>query len=188
MKHGNSMLLQLALLISLSLAGGVAVVVGGSAPTSTHLLFYMHDLVTAYPGAPATAVRVARGTTPLPTAGSLRFGDTFVVDDALTEGPDAASRAMGRAQGFYLFASQTELAPLLCVNVVFTAGPHNGSTVAVLGRDLILDKVDVRELAVVGGTGTLRGVTGYSEFRTHTLNATDGNAVLKIDMYLSLSV
>ncbi|CAD6254055.1 unnamed protein product [Miscanthus lutarioriparius] len=142
MKHGNGMLLQLALLISLSLAG---VVVGGSAPTSTHLRFYMHDLVTPYPGAPATA-------------------------------------------GSYVFASQTELAPLLCVNMVLTAGPHNGSTVAVLGRDLILDKVDVRELPVVGGTGTLRGVTGYGEFRTHTLNATDGNAVLKIDMYLSLSV
>ena len=112
----------------------------------------------------------------------------LVIDDPLTEGPDAASRAVGRVQEFYLFASQTELALLLCFHMVFTAGPHNGSTVAVLGRDLILDKVDVRELPVVGGTGTLRGVTGYGEFRTHTLNATDGNAVLKIDMYLSLSV
>jgi len=185
MKHGNGMLLQLALLISLSLAG---VVGGGSAPTSTHLRFYMHDLVTPYPGAPATAVRVARGATPLPTAPNLRFGDMFVIDDLLTEGPDAASRTLGRVQGSYVFASQTELAPLLCVNMVLTAGPHNGSTVAVLGRDLILDKVDVRELPVVGGTGMLRGVTGYGKFRTHTLNATDGNAVLKIDMYLSLSV
>ena len=62
MKHG--MLLQLALLISLSLVGEVFG--GGSAPTSTHLRFYMHDLVTPYQGAPATAVRVARGATPLP--------------------------------------------------------------------------------------------------------------------------
>jgi len=56
----------------------------------------------------------------------------------------------------------------------------------VLARDLILDKV--RELPVVGGTGTLRGVTGYGLLRTHTFNTTDNNAVLKIDMYLSLSV
>ena len=72
MKHGNGMLLQLALLISLSLSGGG---VGGSAPTSTHLRFYMHDLVTPYPGAPATAVRVARGKTPLPKA-PKRFGSS----------------------------------------------------------------------------------------------------------------
>jgi len=76
----------------------------------------------------------------------------LVIDDPLTEGPDAASRAVGRVQEFYLFASQTELALLLCFSMVFTAGPHNGSTVAVLARDLILDKV--RELPVVGGTGT----------------------------------
>jgi hypothetical protein len=34
----------------------------------------------------------------------------------------------------------------------------------------------------------LRGATGYGQFRNPTFNATDGNAVLKIDMYLSLSV
>jgi len=59
MKHGNGMLLQLALLISLSLVGEVFG--GGSAPTSTHLRFYMHDLVTPYPGSPATAVRAWPG-------------------------------------------------------------------------------------------------------------------------------
>ncbi|CAO2148511.1 unnamed protein product [Urochloa humidicola] len=174
-------LLRLAL-IALSI--GVAGVAAG-AQTSTHLRFYMHDIVTPSPGSPATAARVARGTTPLPIAPATNFGDTFVIDDPLTEGPDAASPAVGRAQGFYMFASQTELALLLSVNMVFTAGPRiNGSTVAVLARDLI--PADVRELPVVGGTGAFRGVTGYGLLRTHFHNASARNAVLRIDMYLSV--
>ncbi|TVU25862.1 hypothetical protein EJB05_28375, partial [Eragrostis curvula] len=47
---------------------------------------------------------------------------------------------------------------MLCFNVVFTARPHNGSTIAVVSRDLIPAKV--RELPVVGSTGAFRGVTG----------------------------
>ncbi|CAN6371528.1 unnamed protein product [Urochloa humidicola] len=176
-------MLQLRLaLIALSL--GVAPT-GASAQTSTHLRFYMHDIVTPSPGSPATAARVARGTTPLPIAPATNFGDTFVIDDPLTEGPDAASPAVGRAQGFYMFASQTELALLLSVNMVFTAGPRiNGSTVAVLARDLI--PAGVRELPVVGGTGAFRGASGYGLLRTHFHNASSRNAVLLIDMYLSV--
>ncbi|OEL24821.1 Dirigent protein 21 [Dichanthelium oligosanthes] len=175
----HAMLFQLSL-IALSLAG----VVAASAPTRTHLQFYMHDIVTPSPGTQATVARVARGTTPLPTAPTTNFGDMYAIDDPLTEGPDAASRAVGRAQGFYLFASQTELALLLSINMVFTAGPHNGSTVAVLARDLI--PADVRELPVVGGTGAFRGVTGYGLLRTHFHNVSAHNAVLRIDMYLSV--
>ncbi|CAO2143890.1 unnamed protein product [Urochloa humidicola] len=174
-------LLRLAL-IALSI--GVAAAAAG-AQTSTHLRFYMHDIVTPSPGSPATAARVARGTTPLPIAPATNFGDTFVIDDPLTEGPDAASPAVGRAQGFYMFASRTELALLLSVNMVFTAGPRiNGSTVAVLARDLI--PADVRELPVIGGTGAFCGVTGYGLLSTHFHNASSRNAVLRIDMYLSV--
>nr|CAB3451670.1 unnamed protein product [Digitaria exilis] len=35
----------------------------------------------------------------------VRFGDTVVMDDLLTEGPTRASRHVGRAQGTYVTAS-----------------------------------------------------------------------------------
>ncbi|WVZ53044.1 hypothetical protein U9M48_004035 [Paspalum notatum var. saurae] len=154
--------------------------------TTTHLQFYMHDTVTASAGSPVTAQRVVRGTTPLPGTPINRFGDMYIIDDPLKEGPDMTSSAVGRAQGFYLFAAQTaDQALLLSGNMVFTAGKHNGSSIALLGRDAILD--EVRELPVVGGTGGFRGATGYGLIRTHSVNFTNGNAVLKIDMYLSVS-
>jgi hypothetical protein len=154
------------------------------ATATTHLRFYMHDTVTASAGNPATVVPVARGTTPLPGAPTTRFGDMYVIDDPLTEGPDAASPAVGRTQGFYLFAAQHELAVMHCLNIVFTAGKHNGSYFVVQARDAILNKV--RELPVIGGAGRFRGATGYGLLRTHSFNSSTNNAVLKIDMYLRL--
>ncbi|XP_044984142.1 dirigent protein 21-like [Hordeum vulgare subsp. vulgare] len=169
---------QVMALASLALVAAVA------PATTTHLRFYMHDIVTAEAPGAATAVRVVRGLTPLPNDPTNRFGDMYTIDDALTEGAGAASPVIGRAQGFYLFASRTDAALLLSANMVFTAGKHNGSAVAVFARDAILDSV--RELPVVGGTGAFRGAAGYGLLRTNTFNATTNNAVLQIDMYLNV--
>ncbi|CAO2143905.1 unnamed protein product [Urochloa humidicola] len=144
----------------------------------------MHDTVTASTGSPATAVRVVRGPTLAPGNPINRFGDMYTIDDPLTEGPDMASRAVGRAQGFYLMASRSADQLLLSTNMVFTAGKYNGSSVAMMGRDAILD--EVRELPVVGGAGAFRGATGFVQLRTHSFNASENNAVLKVDMYLSV--
>jgi hypothetical protein len=73
------------------------------------------------------------------------LGDMFTIDNPLTEGPNAAPHAMGRAHGFYLFVSQTELAPLLYVNMVLMIGHHKWCMIAMLARDLILHKVRVME-------------------------------------------
>ncbi|GJN06720.1 hypothetical protein PR202_ga24476 [Eleusine coracana subsp. coracana] len=72
--------------------------------------------------------------------------DLYVIDDPLTEGPDAASHIVGRAQGFYLFASRSDQALLLYADLVFTAGKHNGSSGSVVAREAILD--EARELPV----------------------------------------
>jgi len=167
------------IIISMALAAAAA-----TTTTYTHLRFYMHDIVTATAESPATGVRVARGTTPLPgdPGTPARFGDMHVIDDPLTEGPDAASPAVGRAQGFYPFADQQELAVIFSLNIVFTAGKNNGSYLVVNGRDAFFD--EVRELAVIGGAGRFRGATGYALLRTHYFNSTTKNAVVKIDMYL----
>ncbi|XP_047093292.1 dirigent protein 1-like [Lolium rigidum] len=176
-KH-TMQLLQILVSSALLLVGAAA----ARKTTTTHIKFYLHDIATAVPSSPATAVRVARGVTPLPVDPAFRFGDMFVIDDLLTEGPNAASPAIGTAQGFYIFASRTDFTLMLSLNMVFTAGPHNGSTIAVLARDAILDPV--RELPVVGGTGAFRGATGYGLLRTYSGNLTTFNAVVQVDMYV----
>ncbi|CAN6371549.1 unnamed protein product [Urochloa humidicola] len=168
----------------LALAAVAVVAHGATTTTTIHLQFYMHDTVTASTGSPATAVRVVRGPTLAPGNPINRFGDMYTIDDPLTEGPDMASRAVGRAQGFYLMASRSADQLLLSTNMVFTAGKYNGSSVAMMGRDAILD--EVRELPVVGGAGAFRGATGFVQLRTHSFNASENNAVLKVDMYLSV--
>ncbi|KAK1668125.1 hypothetical protein QYE76_056284 [Lolium multiflorum] len=92
---------------------------------TTHIKFYMHDTVTVVPSSPAMAVRAARGVTPLPVDPAIRFGDMFVIDDPLADGPNAASPAIGTVQGFYILASRTDFALMLTVNMVFTAGQHH---------------------------------------------------------------
>ncbi|GJN06717.1 hypothetical protein PR202_ga24473 [Eleusine coracana subsp. coracana] len=170
------MLLHFALVTSL--AAALLAGIGAAAKTTTHLRLYMHDTLNVTTGLMTT------GTRPVPADPRYRFGDMYAIDDPLTEGPDAASSpAVGRAQGFYIFASQTEIALFFCFNVVFTAGPHNGSTVAVLARNVFADKV--RELPVVGGTGAFRGVSGYGLLSTQGYDVSSYRAVLKIDMYLS---
>ncbi|CAO2148541.1 unnamed protein product [Urochloa humidicola] len=160
----------------------IAVVAHGA--TTVHMQFYMHDTVTASRGSPATAVRVVRGPTPAPGNPINRLGDMYTIDDPLTDGPELASGAVGRAQGFYLMASLTADQLLLSGNMVFTAGKYNGSSFAMMGRDAILD--EVRELLVVGGTGAFRGAAGFVQLRTHSFNASDNNAVLKVDVYLGV--
>ncbi|CAL4993952.1 unnamed protein product [Urochloa decumbens] len=170
--------------VQLRLLAVAAMAVVAHGATTTHLQFYMHDTVTASAGSPATAMRTVRGPTPAPGNPINRFGDMYTIDDALTEEPDLASRAVGRAQGFYLMASRSADQLLLSGNMVFTAGKYNGSTVAMMGRDAILD--EVRELPVVGGTGAFRDAAGFVQIRTHSFNASNNNAVLKVDMYLSV--
>ncbi|XP_052135608.1 pterocarpan synthase 1-like [Oryza glaberrima] len=178
------------LLLQLALAVAVAVAMAGTATTTTtHTRFYMHDTVTASAsggGPAATAVRVVRGAAAaaLPGDAVNRFGDLYAVDDPLTDGADAPSAAVGRARGFYMFASRTDSALLFSATMEFTAGVHRGGAVSVLARDAILD--EVRELPVVGGAGVLRGAAGYGLLRTHSFNATTNNAVLQIDMYLTV--
>jgi|UPI0001A8670A hypothetical protein len=165
------------ILISMALATATAT-------ATTHLQFYVHDVVTATAGSPATAVHVARAMRPLPGVPNVRFGDTIVIDDPLTEGPDAASPAVGRVQGFYTFVDQHQLAVILSLNIVFTAGMHNGSYLVVQGKGAFFD--EVTELAVSGGAGRFRGASGYGLLRTHSFDSGTNNAVVKIEIHLQM--
>jgi hypothetical protein len=157
------------------------VAAGDDGATTTHLSFFMHDIVS---GSNPTAVKVIKGPGPATAATlGMAFGDTTVVDDALTEASSASSAEVGRAQGIYMLSSQSGAAPALmvCANLLLTTGDHNGSTVAVLGRDDT--GADVRELSVVGGTGKYRMATGYVLWRTSGMSGAD--ATVKLDVYLT---
>ncbi|CAL5034264.1 unnamed protein product [Urochloa decumbens] len=144
-----------------------------------HLHLFMHD---DYTGPRPTAVLIVNGTG-APLRDDVRFGDTVVMDDVLTEGPSRGSRPVGRAQGTYVTASMEEGRPamLLSMNVLLTDyAPYTGSTVAVMGRNDVMEPV--RELAVVGGTGKFRMATGYVLWKTASFKGK--YAVLELDIYL----
>jgi hypothetical protein len=145
----------------------------------TRLKFYWHDVLS---GQNPTAVPVARAAST--NTSKTSFGVVFVVDDPLTEGPSLnSSRLVGRAQGTYISAGREEVALLMNMNSVFTAGSYNGSSVAIMGRNAVFD--DVREMAVVGGTGVFRWARGYAQARTHALDLKTGDATVLYNFFIT---
>ncbi|KAL4376110.1 hypothetical protein GQ457_02G041000 [Hibiscus cannabinus] len=142
----------------------------------SHLHFYFHDIVA---GKNATAVRVAQANT---TTATSPFGVVVVFDDPLTVGPDMGSKHVGQAQGIYAFASQTDASLLVAYNFAFTEGEYNGSSLTVLGRNAVASAV--REMPVVGGSGTFRFARGYAEARTQSYDLKTGNTVDEFDVYV----
>ncbi|KAF5934280.1 hypothetical protein HYC85_030451 [Camellia sinensis] len=71
----------------------------------TTLQFYFHDTLS---GKNPSVVRVAQAVTT--NNSSTLFGPVAMANNPLTEGPDPSSKLVGRAQGLYGSACQTELA------------------------------------------------------------------------------
>ncbi|KAK7355084.1 hypothetical protein VNO80_14329 [Phaseolus coccineus] len=141
----------------------------------SHLHFFLHDVVA---GSNQTAVRVAAA--PATEKSPTMFGAVVMMDDPLTELPDAASTVVGRAQGIYASASTSELGFLMAVNFVFTEGKYNGSSLAVLGRNTVVSAV--REMPVVGGSGQFRFARGYAQAKTHYFSVLE--AVVEYNVYV----
>ncbi|CAN0922737.1 Dirigent protein 3 [Linum grandiflorum] len=134
----------------------------------------MHDVVS---GPNATAIRIAgqNSTNTTDPVGAM-FGSIHMFDNPLTVEPNLRpswnSTIVARAQGFYRMASQQdEFALLMSFTVGFVAGPHNGSTFSVLGRNPIMSAV--REMPVVGGTGAFKMARGYNLASTRSLDQMD---------------
>ncbi|XP_039033695.1 dirigent protein 2-like [Hibiscus syriacus] len=141
----------------------------------SHLHFYFHDIVS---GKNATAVRVA-GTSSNNSSLPL-FGDIYMIDDPLTINPDINSKTVGKAQGMYAYSSQTEMSLLMVLNFAFTEGKYNGSTLSVLARNEAFNTV--REMPIVGGTGSFRFARGYAQARTHSITLV--HAIVEYNVFL----
>ncbi|KAK1288070.1 hypothetical protein QJS10_CPB19g00041 [Acorus calamus] len=143
----------------------------------THLHFYFHDIVS---GPNPTAVQVVSSKLTIETLTS--FGTVVMIDDPLTEGPDPGSKLIGRAQGTYSFASKEDVGLQMVLNYVFVDGEYNGSSLAMLGRNSVLS--DVREMAIVGGTGVFRFARGYALAKTYQFNLLTGDAIVEYDVFV----
>ncbi|KAI3511680.1 hypothetical protein L1887_18837 [Cichorium endivia] len=144
----------------------------------SHFRFYWHDIVT---GPNPTVLNIVK---PLPknkTSPTI-FGLINMIDDPLTEKPEVDSKLLGRAQGLYGLASQEEAALLMAMNFVFSTGKYNGSTLTILGRNSIYQKV--REMPVIGGSGLFRFARGYVQASTHFQNDTTGDAIVEYNVHV----
>ncbi|XP_073101407.1 dirigent protein 21-like [Elaeis guineensis] len=137
---------------------------------STHLHFYMHDILS---DPNPTAIRVVKGPPKLPRLPNFNFGDISVMDDPLR----GQTRRRSSSDG-----PKAHRASLLTTNLVFKEGKYIGSTLSILSRDAAFALV--RELPVVGGTGMFRLARGYALLNTYSFNTTLGDADLELDVYV----
>ncbi|XP_009620474.1 dirigent protein 22-like [Nicotiana tabacum] len=142
----------------------------------SHFRFYWHDILSG--SKPTSIMIVPPPTTTIATG----FGLINMMDNALTLGPKLSSKIVGRAQGFYGSASQSELSILMVMNFVFIEGKYNGSTLAVLGRNSVFETV--REMPVIGGSGLFRFARGYIQARTKSLDLKTKDATVQYDAYV----
>ncbi|KDP34474.1 hypothetical protein JCGZ_12757 [Jatropha curcas] len=106
-----------------------------------------------------------------------------MADDPQTMEPDINSKLVGKAQGIYASASQSEIGFLMIFNFVFLEGKYNGSTLSLLGHNAILS--GVREMPIVGGSRVFRFARGYAQARTHVFDPKTLTAVVEYDVYVS---
>nr|XP_043610757.1 dirigent protein 22-like [Erigeron canadensis] len=145
----------------------------------SHFRFYWHDVIS---GSNPTCVNIIRPPAANNKTSPTGFGMVNMIDDALTEGPESSSKLLGRAQGFYGQASQQDVGLLMAMNFAFSTGKYNGSTITILGRNPVFNKV--REMPVIGGSGLFRFARGYVQASTHTFDMKTGDAVVEYNVYV----
>ncbi|CAM0878526.1 unnamed protein product [Alopecurus aequalis] len=151
--------LSLVILLAKSSGGVLLVVAHGNGAGLTHIHLYMHK---TFLGPNATTMTVV----PSRLGGNASFGAIGVLDNDLRDGPDLSNSSLvGRFQGIFAFAGLASPPGMQSVtSFVFTAGEHNGSTLAMVGT--IMSFEGDFERAVVGGTGAFRMARGYCVMKT----------------------
>ncbi|ESW34358.1 hypothetical protein PHAVU_001G145800 [Phaseolus vulgaris] len=146
----------------------------------THLRFYFHELITnEKPSLIIIDPPKVMSNSPLP------FGSMVVIEDPLTIGPDVESKRIGKAQGFYLSATQRaglDLEIVMGMTLTFFEGEFNGSTLCVLGRNEIINPV--REMPIIGGTGAFRFARGFVLARSVKVDYHKGDATVEYNIYV----
>lgn len=114
---------------------------------------------------------------------TLPFGTVVAMDDPLTSGPERDSKLVGKAQGIYTSISQGEMGLMMVMTWAFTEGEFNGSTLSILGRNMIMSE-PIREMPIVGGTGAFRFARGYAQAKFYSVDFTTGDATVEYDIFV----
>ncbi|CAI9099188.1 OLC1v1035972C1 [Oldenlandia corymbosa var. corymbosa] len=101
-------------------------------PNFTKLHFFVYDNVTV--DKPTSLLVVPANTNNI---ASIAFGATYNMDAPITVGSDPESKLVGRAQGMFTFVGQTVQVLSMAINLVFTEGYCNGSSLSILGNNPI---------------------------------------------------
>ncbi|KAG6492591.1 hypothetical protein ZIOFF_047556 [Zingiber officinale] len=120
---------------------------------STHLHFYVLSRFFGSPNPTVTFSVILHLESPMEG-----FGNLGVFDDIIIAGLDPSSPVIGRVQGSTANTDLTGHSSTSTINLVFTAGEYNGSSLMVLGRFLMGGMSD---RSIIGGTGLFRLARGY---------------------------
>ncbi|XP_059655001.1 dirigent protein 23-like [Cornus florida] len=141
----------------------------------TKLHFYFHETVS---GKNPTVMQVAQSN--ITDKSWTSFVLVMMMDDPLKAGPEPTSEIIGRAQGLFGSAGLDEFGLLMTMNLHFTDGKYNGSTLAVLGRNPVPNLY--REMPIVGGSGVFRLPRGIATVKTYSFNATTADAIVEYNI------
>lgn len=147
-----------------------------ASPKVTRLHFYVHDQLNA---TNPTSVLVAQS--PKFSKSPSTFGDVYVLDDLLTEGPEPTSKPIGRTQGMVAASALDTLSFLITYNFVFTTGKYNGSSLTIVGRNSVT--LPIREMTIVGGTGVFRMARGIVTIQTYNYDIITNNGIFEYHVY-----
>ncbi|XP_038725581.1 dirigent protein 1-like [Tripterygium wilfordii] len=130
---------------------------------------YLHEILngTDPTAVPVTARSNYAGTNPL---GAV-FGAISIMDNPLRTSRDPNSILLGRAQGLYAMASQSEVVLFMSATYWFTAGSFNGSSFSLVGLNHAMKPL--REIPIVGCTGRFRLAKGYCMVRTIAMDGSN---------------
>ncbi|KAL0374242.1 UNVERIFIED_CONTAM: Dirigent protein 21 [Sesamum radiatum] len=142
------------------------------------LHFFIQDVLG---GSSPTILEVARSS--ITADSTTSFGQVRVFDDLITSDPDPDSEKLGRAQGMITSSDLDITGYTMNLNLYFTSGKYNGSTLCIVGRNPIDSKN--RELPVVGGTGVFRMARGYAITNTYSYDVDTKYGVLEYTVYVT---
>ncbi|XP_074566982.1 dirigent protein 2-like [Curcuma longa] len=141
-----------------------------------YLHLYLHERNLGAPnGTMVYAVELRRDT---PYGNG--FGNIIVFDNVLRETADPASLAIGREQGFGVGSSLAQNSGLTMLELVFTAGRYNGSSLSLFGT--IRSTGGASERGIVGGSGRFRLARGYVLSRV--VGGTNETLIWELDAYI----
>ncbi|XP_065859132.1 dirigent protein 5-like [Euphorbia lathyris] len=147
-----------------------------SKPCKQFLLYYHDNIFDGKDVANATSARVTNAT----KLGDFVFGMMVVFNDPVTEDENFHSPPIARAQGFYFYDKKTDYNAWFSFTLVFNSTQQKG-TLQIMGADF-MDQ-DVRDLAVVGGTGDFFMSRGIATIQTV---ATEGIKYFRLKMDIKL--